>query len=66
MGKGLGITRQAGDKIYIGDSIEITVESVQGGKVSLHIIAPADVPIHRDAAYVGLKMAASYKKSKGG
>lgn len=64
MGKGLGLKRQAGDKIFIGDDIEITIDSVEGGFANIFIKAPRDVAIHRDKHYVGLKLAASMKKGR--
>lgn len=67
MGKGLHITRRAGESVYIGDDIVITVESTESGQVGLRIAAPAHVGIHRDADRVpqGLRLAASVKKGKG-
>lgn len=64
MGKGLGLKRRAGDKVFIGDDIEITIDAIEGGSVSVFIKAPADTPIHRDKRYVGLKLAASMKKGQ--
>ena len=62
MGKGLGLKRRAGDKIFIGNDIEITVESVVDGCANIFIKAPSDVAIHRDKHYVWLKLAANMKK----
>lgn len=64
MGKGLGLTRRTGDKIYIGDDIEISFEKVAGGEAKVCIKAPAHMGIHRDAAHVGLRIAASIKKGR--
>lgn len=64
MGKGLGLKRRAGEKIYIGDDIEITVESVDAGCANIFVKAPADTAIHRDKRFVGLKLAASMKKGR--
>lgn len=65
MGKGLRITRRAGESLYIGDDIVITVDSTESGQVGLRINAPADVAIHRDASRVQkssrLAIAASIK-----
>lgn len=52
MGKGLRITRRAGESVYIGDDIVVTVDSTEAGQVGLRITAPADVGIHRDACRV--------------
>lgn len=65
MGKGLGLRRKTGDKVFIGDDIEITFESVKGGEAEISIVAPPHVRIHRNPQYVRLKIAASIKKEKG-
>ena len=44
---GLLLTRNAGEKIDIGDDIEITVVKVQSGQVKLGIKAPKDISILR-------------------
>ncbi len=64
MGKGLGLTRRTGDKLFIGDDIEITFEKVAGGEAKVSIKAPASMGIHRDAVHVGLRIAASIKKGR--
>lgn len=48
----LVLTRNPNEKIFIGDGIEVTVLSVTGNKVRLGIVAPKDIPIHRDDAKV--------------
>lgn len=40
-------TRRVGEKIRIGDDIEITVLEIDGNKIRLGFLAPRDVPIHR-------------------
>ncbi len=69
MGKGLRITRRAGESVFIGDDITITVDSLDGGQVGLRITAPPEVGIHRDADRVQkssvIPIAASIKKPKG-
>ncbi len=65
MGKGLVLRRKTGDRIYIGNDIEIVFESVNGGQADVAIIAPPHVKIHRDAQFAKLKIAASIKKEKG-
>lgn len=66
MGKGLSITRRAGESVFIGSDIEVITEKLDNGTVSLRIIAPQDVLIHRDASRVGrrLSLAASIKKGR--
>lgn len=60
MGKGLRITRKAGERIYIGDNIVVEIESFNNGNAGVRIIAPNDVEIHRDAS----RVAASKNTSK--
>lgn len=43
----LTLTRKAGERIVIGDGIEITVVDLGRGKVRIGITAPRGVPIHR-------------------
>ena len=41
------LQRKAGESLLIGDGIEITVLSVDSGRVRLAIVAPKSVPILR-------------------
>lgn len=43
----LVLSRKRNESINIGDNVEITVLSVQGGRVKLGIKAPTDVPVRR-------------------
>ena len=43
----LVLSRKTGERIIIGENIELTVVRIQGGRVRLGIAAPAGVPIHR-------------------
>lgn len=43
----LVLQRKLGEKIYIGDSIVITVVDISRDKIRLGIEAPRDVPIYR-------------------
>ncbi len=43
----LVLSRKLGEKIYIGDSICITVVDIDRGKIRLGIEAPRDVAIYR-------------------
>jgi carbon storage regulator len=47
----LVLTRKIGQKIRIGDHIELTVLKVSGQTLRLGITAPAHTPIHRDEVY---------------
>jgi carbon storage regulator len=43
----LVITRKNGERLVIGQDIEVTVLKIRGNRVKLGIHGPADVPIHR-------------------
>ena len=44
----LVLRRRAGERIWIGPEIELTVLGIQKGKVKLGFAGPPEVPIHRD------------------
>jgi len=46
----LVLRRKVGERIMIGDSIEVTILKVQGGKVRLGFIAPRNVRVNRQEA----------------
>ncbi len=43
----LVLSRKVGEQIVIGQGVTVTVLEVNGQRVRLGIIAPADVPVHR-------------------
>jgi len=43
----LVLSRKRGEAITIGNGVTITVLSVQGNTVKIGIVAPAEVPVHR-------------------
>ena len=47
----LVLTRKIGESINIGNSIKITVVSIDGSQVRLGIDAPKDVIVHREEVY---------------
>ena len=47
----LVLSRKRGEAITIGNGVTITVLSVQGDKVKLGIVAPSEVPVHRQEIY---------------
>lgn len=63
------LTRKPGEKIMVGDHIEITVVAVQGSKVRLGIAAPHGVAIHREEIlrkiHEGIASAEDAEKSAG-
>lgn len=46
----LVLSRKLGEKIHIGDGIEITIAAVQGNRIRLGIRAPRGVPVIRGEA----------------
>jgi carbon storage regulator len=44
----LVLTRHPGESITIGGDITITVTAIQGNRVRIGVIAPRDVPVHRE------------------
>lgn len=51
------LTRKAGEKLLIGDNIEVTILNVRGGQVKLGVNAPKDVAVHREEIYRKIKLA---------
>ena len=47
----LVLTRKVGQKIIIGDNIELTVVEVRGDAVRLGIMAPKNVTVYREELY---------------
>jgi carbon storage regulator len=47
----LVLSRKCGEQIVIGDGIKVTVVAVRGGRVTLGVSAPAEVPIHREEVH---------------
>lgn len=43
----LVVSRKPGERLLIGESVEVTVLSIRGDQVSLGVSAPREVPIHR-------------------
>jgi len=49
------LTRRVGEKLYIGDDIQVAVLGVKGSQVRLGILADKDVPVHREEIYNKIK-----------
>lgn len=47
----LMLTRRIGEKLLIGDDIEVIVLGLKGNQVRLGINAPHDVSVHREEIY---------------
>lgn len=62
----LVLSRKSNEAIVINDDIVITIVEIRGDKVRLGIVAPKDVPVHRQEVYDaihGAKIAASVPAS---
>ena len=51
----LVLSRKRGERIVIGDNVEMVIISVQGGRVKLGFLAPDDVAIYREEVFQRLK-----------
>jgi len=49
------LTRTTGQKLMIGDDIEITMLGVKGNQARIGITAPANVAVHREEVYLKIK-----------
>lgn len=52
----LVLSRKIGEEIRIGENIRLRVLEIQGNKVRLGIVAPMEVPVHREEVYSALQM----------
>jgi carbon storage regulator len=44
----LVLSRKPGERLLIGEAVEITILAIRGDQVSIGVSAPRDVPIHRE------------------
>ncbi len=42
------LTRRIGEKIMIGDDIEVAILGMNGRQIRVGVLAPDDVPVHRE------------------
>jgi carbon storage regulator len=47
----LALSRKRGEAIVIGSNIRVIVLATDGGRVKLGVVAPAEVPVHREEVY---------------
>ena len=47
----LVLTRKTGEVVTIGSAVEIRILKIRGSEVSLGIVAPRDLPVHRKEVY---------------
>ena len=51
----LVLTRRVGEKLMIGDDVEVVVLGVDGNQVRIGIAAPKEGPVHRAEVYERIK-----------
>ncbi len=49
------LTRKSGEKLMVGDEVEITVLGVKGNQVRFGVNAPKEVAVHREEVYIRIK-----------
>jgi carbon storage regulator len=47
----LVLSRKRGEGIVVGNGVTVTVLGVEGDRVRLGFVAPAEVPIHREEVH---------------
>ena len=47
----LVLSRKCGQQIVIGDGITVAVVAVRGGRVTLGVTAPPEMPVHREEVH---------------
>jgi len=47
----LVLKRKVGERVIIGDGIFVEVVEIQGEKVRLGIVAPKEIPVHREEVF---------------
>lgn len=49
------LTRKAGESLYLGDAIKVTVLKVHGNQVKLGFDIPEDLTVYREEVYLRIK-----------
>jgi carbon storage regulator len=47
----LVLSRKRGEAIVIGEGITVTVLATDGNRVKFGVVAPAEVPVHREEVF---------------
>lgn len=59
----LVLSRKKNESIVINSDIVITVVEIRGDKIRLGIVAPKDVPVHREEVYEAIRQSGNDRKS---
>lgn len=49
------LTRKTGEKLMIGDEVELTILGIKGNQVRVGVDAPKDVAVHREEVYLRIQ-----------
>lgn len=49
------LSRKNGEKLIIGDNVELTVLGIKGNQVRIGVNAPKDVSVHREEVYMRIQ-----------
>lgn len=49
------LTRKSGEKLMVGDDVEITVLGVKGNQVRVGVSAPKNIAVHREEVYIRIQ-----------
>lgn len=49
------LTRKTGEKVMIGDDVELTVLGIKGNQVRVGVDAPKDIAVHREEVYLRIQ-----------
>lgn len=49
------LTRRVGETLMVGSEVKVSVLGVRGSKVKIGIVAPKDLPIHREEVFLRIK-----------
>lgn len=57
------LTRKSGEKLMVGDDVEITVLGVKGNQVRVGVSAPKNIAVHREEVYIRIQNEKQLEKS---
>ncbi len=49
------LTRRPGESLYLGDTIKITVLSIQGKQIKIGLDVPDDMTVYREEVYLRVR-----------